>query len=100
MLYIDKEDRLSSGRVESPWFGCCTSSSILGMYLRLSVEQFRPPVSLSRKCLLKVLEVVTGNSWPDQDGKIGITLELCAGIIDKEMSLEAAKAEVLEEMWI
>ena len=36
--------------------------------------------------------------WEDREGDVGVTLELCAGIVDKELSLEdTAVAEVLEE---
>ena len=39
-----------------------------------------------------------GVGWEDVDGKVGVTLELCAGIVDKDLSLEdTAVAEVLEE---
>ena len=41
---------------------------------------------------------VIGVGWEDVDGKVGVTLELCAGIVDKDLSLEdTAVAEVLEE---
>ncbi len=42
-----------------------------------------------------------GNSFVDTEkypGKLGVTYELCAGIVDKELSLsDIAKQEVLEE---
>ena len=42
-----------------------------------------------------------GVGWEDVDGKVGVTLELCAGIVDKDLSLEdTAVAEVLEEKTI
>jgi len=44
---------------------------------------------------------VVGVGWEDVDGKVGVTLELCAGIVDKDLSLEdTAVAEVLEEKTI
>lgn len=58
------------------------------------VKQFRPPIYIydvpenERNC-------VDVNKYP---GSLGITLEVCAGIVDKNLTLpEIAKEEVLEE---
>eukprot|EP00088_Acartia_fossae_P059346 TRINITY_DN70318_c0_g1_i1.p1 TRINITY_DN70318_c0_g1~~TRINITY_DN70318_c0_g1_i1.p1 ORF type:complete len:175 (-),score=17.22 TRINITY_DN70318_c0_g1_i1:52-576(-) len=62
------------------------------------VEQFRPPVFVSSERKAKGCEIKPGVSWNNRNGKDGITIELCAGIVDKNMSLEeTAQAEVLEE---
>jgi len=62
------------------------------------VEQFRPSVFVSSVCQAKNKDVFVGSSWQESDGKPGITIELCAGIIDKDMSKEeTAAAEVFEE---
>ena len=58
------------------------------------VKQFRPSVYAT------ILHKNPSNSMPSSsDGDIGITLELCAGIVDKEDKTpkEIAQAEVMEE---
>ena len=60
------------------------------------VQQFRPAVYLSQ-----VAPAVTVGDEVDTDkfpGHLGLTVELCAGIVDKELSLEEiARQEVREE---
>jgi len=61
------------------------------------VEQFRPAV-FSARCSDENGEIPIGKSWNDGVARNGITLELCAGIIDKKMSEEdIGVAEVFEE---
>ena len=38
-------------------------------------------------------EIELNKSWPDQSGTSGITLELCAGIIDKEIVIRRYNLE-------
>lgn len=68
------------------------------------VKQFRPPVFLTRilenqggKSTLCLADLGLGHQVEHQ-GNLGVTLELCAGIVDKNKSLEETAAEeVLEE---
>ena len=39
-------------------------------------------------------EIELNKSWPDQSGTSGITLELCAGIIDKEIVIRRYNLEI------
>ena len=51
-------------------------------------------------CLTRVLQVPECLCWFNVyfPGKLGVTYELCAGIVDKDVSsAEIAKMEVLEE---
>jgi len=60
------------------------------------VRQFRPALYMARA--EEAGTPVTIGTRLSQPGKEGMTLELCAGIVDKELSLpEIAKEEVLEE---
>lgn len=60
------------------------------------VRQFRPALYMARA--EETGTPVTIGTRLSQPGKEGMTLELCAGIVDKELSLpEIAKEEVLEE---
>jgi len=63
------------------------------------VEQFRPPVFASRESSKSGKSIDIGESWGSQvDGNLGITLELCAGIRDKDLSAEmTACEEIFEE---
>merc|ERR1712110_1023075 len=64
------------------------------------VQQFRPAVYVSRAAKLTGNLLNPGDSIDTDSvpGKIGITLELCAGIIDKNLSeIEIAREEVKEE---
>ena len=60
------------------------------------VQQFRPAVYLSKVGpAVAVGDQVDTGRFP---GGLGLTLELCAGIVDKELSLEeVAREEVREE---
>ncbi|GFO35366.1 GDP-mannose-4,6-dehydratase nudk [Plakobranchus ocellatus] len=61
------------------------------------VKQFRPAVYLSQtmSTVLKGSEMVDTGQYP---GHLGVTIELCAGIVDKDLPCaEIARAEVLEE---
>ncbi|KAH9512296.1 Nudix hydrolase 14, chloroplastic [Bulinus truncatus] len=61
------------------------------------VRQFRPAIYInSVKTEIKDgVETVNTNTYP---GSLGLTIELCAGIIDKNKSIpEIAKEEILEE---
>ncbi|KAK3738908.1 hypothetical protein RRG08_006476 [Elysia crispata] len=61
------------------------------------VKQFRPAVYLNRidAGALEGIEMIDQKQFP---GHLGVTIELCAGIVDKGLSLlEIARAEVLEE---
>ena len=60
------------------------------------VQQFRPAVYMSKAGSgLDVGDQVDTDKFP---GSLGLTLELCAGIVDKELSLqEIAVEEVREE---
>lgn len=59
------------------------------------VRQFRPAVYASKAQAHTVGQTVDMTSFP---GSLGMTFELCAGIVDKDLGLqETAKAEILEE---
>ncbi|GFR74727.1 uridine diphosphate glucose pyrophosphatase [Elysia marginata] len=63
------------------------------------VKQFRPAVYLSRSKTStppnSSIETIDTQLFP---GHLGVTIELCAGIVDKDLpAVEIAKAEVLEE---
>lgn len=61
------------------------------------VKQFRPAVYLSNSKTSTVdnKEVIDTKEFPSN---LGVTIELCAGIVDKDLpAIEIAKAEVLEE---
>lgn len=59
------------------------------------VRQFRPPVYYSAIPEADRKDHVDVKQYP---GKLGVTLELCAGVVDKSKSLkEIAQDEVLEE---
>jgi len=62
------------------------------------VEQFRPPVFATRQTGCSDSKIEIGCEWSKVDGNLGITLELCAGIRDKDLSAEqTACEEVFEE---
>jgi len=62
------------------------------------VEQFRPPVFASRESTDTGKKIDVGESWVNVDGGRGITLELCAGIRDKNLTPEqTASEEIFEE---
>lgn len=62
------------------------------------VEQFRPPVFASRESIDTEKKINIGESWGNMNGDRGITLELCAGIRDKDLSPEqTACEEIFEE---
>eukprot|EP00088_Acartia_fossae_P023567 TRINITY_DN24563_c0_g1_i1.p1 TRINITY_DN24563_c0_g1~~TRINITY_DN24563_c0_g1_i1.p1 ORF type:complete len:215 (+),score=44.56 TRINITY_DN24563_c0_g1_i1:28-672(+) len=63
------------------------------------VEQFRPPVFATRQSACgDEKKIQVGEEWQQVDGSLGITLELCAGITDKNLSPEqTAVEEIFEE---
>jgi len=62
------------------------------------VEQFRPPVFATRQTGCSSSKIEIGCEWNNVDGNLGITLELCAGIRDKDLSAEqTACEEIFEE---
>ncbi|KAK9707801.1 hypothetical protein QE152_g27622 [Popillia japonica] len=65
------------------------------MYYTQNVKQFRPAVYLGSIPDDDRKDIVDTNKYP---AELGITLELCAGIVDKDLTLEEIAAEeVLEE---
>ncbi|XP_044748034.1 uridine diphosphate glucose pyrophosphatase NUDT14-like [Coccinella septempunctata] len=59
------------------------------------VKQFRPAVYYSQIPLVDRKEIIDTAKYP---AALGMSIELCAGIIDKELStVEIAKEEILEE---
>ncbi|GAB1601364.1 uridine diphosphate glucose pyrophosphatase-like isoform X1 [Argonauta hians] len=96
-LYYDQNG------VSKYWDFIKTSNSIAVLLFNpkrevlLFVKQFRPVVYLHRSSIQKKrgVESVDTQKYP---GSLGITTELCAGILDKDMSAqEIAQAEILEE---
>jgi len=62
------------------------------------VEQFRPSVYISRVRQEKNIDASPGSEWDYNCGSLGLTLELCAGIMDKNKTQEeTAVEEVFEE---
>ena len=64
------------------------------------VKQFRPAVFMSRASAMTGAKISVGSSINTAEvrGEVGLTIELCAGIIDKDISLEEiAREEVREE---
>jgi len=64
------------------------------------VKQFRPAVFLSRATAITGENIAIGSKIDSSEvkGEEGLTLELCAGIIDKDISVEEiAREEVREE---
>ena len=64
------------------------------------VKQFRPAVFMSRASAMTGENMRPGSSIDTAlvKGEVGLTIELCAGIIDKDISLEEiAREEVREE---
>ncbi|XP_014787558.1 uridine diphosphate glucose pyrophosphatase NUDT14 isoform X1 [Octopus bimaculoides] len=63
----------------------------------LFVKQFRPVIYMNRSCIHEEKGVKKIDSTK-YTGELGITTELCAGIVDKNISLqEVVQAEILEE---
>ena len=59
------------------------------------VQQFRPAVYLAKvRPLVSVGDQVDTETFP---GGLGLTLELCAGIVDKDLSLEEIASQEVEE---
>ena len=59
------------------------------------VQQFRPAVYMSKAGSgLDVGDQVDTDKFP---GSLGLTLELCAGIVDKKLSLEEIAVEEVKE---
>ncbi|CAJ0582233.1 unnamed protein product, partial [Mesorhabditis spiculigera] len=71
-----------------------------GLQKFLVVRQFRPPIFVNR--VRKMAEnhgkSLSEIQWEDYDAELGYTVELCAGMVDKDKSLEQiASEEIMEE---
>ncbi|XKL59075.1 hypothetical protein PGB90_000091 [Kerria lacca] len=61
----------------------------------ITVRQFRPAVYIQNIPFEDKIKIIDCNKYPVE---LGLTTEFCAGIVDKNKSLEEiAKAEVMEE---
>jgi len=90
--------------IERQWdLMCCHDAVMTLLYHKerralVFVKQFRPPVYLSRIPSNEKNGDYNSIDWSKYSSSLGYTLELCAGIVDKNKSLaEIAQEEVVEE---